>query len=76
MLGMVAGMAAGCCSQEKPAARRSRPGVVPAPGKNLCVSARAPTSAADGSASCSPSSSGVPTSVVVLFLIGPQIRPC
>ena len=51
------------------AARRSKPGVAPAHGENVGISARAPTSTVDGSTSGSPSSAGVPTSFFVCLFV-------
>ena len=68
MPSMVAGMG-GAFHVGNPAAaaRRSKPGVAPAPGENVGISARAPTSAAGGSTSGGPSSVSVPTSFFFFF---------
>ena len=65
MPSMVAGMG-GAFHVGNPAAtaRRSKPGVAPAPGENVGMSASVPTSAMGGSTSGSPSSAVVPTSFV------------
>ena len=64
MPSMVAGMGGAfhVCNPAA-AARTSKPGIAPAPGENVGISARAPTSAVGGSTSGCPSSASVPTSL-------------